>query len=245
MMEYLNTIKKYTGVNPLWLTQNSRRKVNCQARRLDSGTSISHFALKRLAITVLFFTVLLIIGCQGRPSEKPAIHLNPSMDNQPKYRPQAVGAFFLNGSGMRVPVEGTVARGQLDVTSAYVTGIDPETGDTLIKSPVPYTTENMVRGRERYNIYCAICHGQVGDGTGTIIKKGFVVPPSFHADQIRNYSDGRIFDVITKGIRNMPKYADQIPVEDRWLIVNYVRALQRSQNASLTDVPDDIRDKLK
>jgi hypothetical protein len=200
---------------------------------------------KSIVFFVIIGIILILISCQGRPSEKPAIHINPSMDNQPKYRPQAAGDFFLNGSGMRSPVEGTVARGQLDVTSAYVTGIDPNTGDTLLKSPVVYTTVGMERGRERYNIFCAICHGQVGDGTGTIIKKGFVVPPSFHTDQIRNYSDGRIFDVISKGIRNMPKYADQIPVDDRWLITNYVRALQRSQNASLTDVPDDIRDKLK
>jgi mono/diheme cytochrome c family protein len=72
-----------------------------------------------------------------------------------------------------------------------------------------------------------------------------MVPPSFHTDQIREYPDGKIYDIITNGIRNMPKYSDQIPVEDRWLIVNYVRALQRSQNASISDLPDEIKEKLK
>jgi len=167
------------------------------------------------------------------------------MDSQPKYLPQSSSEFFLNGAGMRVPVEGTVARGQLNEDTEFWQGIDSVTGEFIAKSPVIPTMENMERGRERFNIYCSICHGQTGDGTGIIIKKGYMVPPSFHTDQIREYPDGKIFDIITNGIRNMPRYADQVPVEDRWMIINYLRALQLSQNAAYTDLPDDVKEKIK
>ncbi|MDP8208532.1 MAG: cytochrome c [Candidatus Electryonea clarkiae] len=194
---------------------------------------------------LLLLIVLVLGGCQGRPSEKTPIHVNPNMDSQPKYLPQSSSEFFLNGAGMRVPVEGTVARGQLNEDTEFWQGIDSVTGEFIAKSPVIPTMENMERGRERFNIYCSICHGQTGDGTGIIIKKGYMVPPSFHTDQIREYPDGKIFDIITNGIRNMPRYADQVPVEDRWMIINYLRALQLSQNAAYTDLPDDVKEKIK
>jgi len=194
---------------------------------------------------ILILTLLIVmVGCQGSPSEKPPIHINPNMDNQPKVLPQSENQFFEDGAGMRAPVEGTVARGELNEDTRFYQGVDAN-GNFIRRSPVTVTYEGLERGRERFNIYCSICHGQVGDGTGIIIKRGYMVPPSFHTDQIRDYPDGQVFDIITNGIRNMPKYSDQIPVEDRWLIVNYLRALQRSQNASVSDLPDDIKEKLK
>jgi mono/diheme cytochrome c family protein len=206
--------------------------------------------IKNSKFIVLIFVIVIMMslifgGCQGRPSEETPIHINPNMDMQPKILPQSSSEFFENGSGMRLPVEGTIARGDLNENLVYWEGKDPYTGEFVSKSPIVPTIDNLEYGRERFNIYCSICHGQVGDGTGIIIKKGYMVPPSFHTDQIREYPDGQIFDIITNGIRNMPRYSDQIPVEDRWYIVNYLRALQRSQNASYSDLPDDIKEKIK
>ncbi|GBE30472.1 MAG TPA: cytochrome c [Bacteroidetes bacterium] len=206
-----------------------------------STSSKTHVIL----LGLLAIMVLLLAGCQGQPSEKPPIHVNPNMDSQPKYRAQSSSEFFSDGASMRLPVEGTVARGELHEDTEFWEGKYSQSGAFIIDSPLVPTMDNLERGRERFNIYCAVCHGQVGDGTGIIIKRGFILPPSFHTDQIREYPDGKIFDIITHGIRNMPKYADQIPVEDRWMIVNYLRALQLSQNARLTDLPDEVREKIE
>ena len=99
----------------------------------------------------------------------------------------------------------------------------------------------LKRGQERYNIYCAPCHDQTGSGKGIVVKKGFLPPPSMHLDRLRESPDGHFCDVISNGIRNMPSYKHQIPISDRWAIVAYVRALQRSQNAKTEDVPEELR----
>ena len=180
-------------------------------------------------------------GCyRGRPSDKPPIHLNPDMDHQPKYKSQSVSAFFDNGSTMQPPPEGTLARGWLKGDRAYYFGED-SASEASAQSPVPVTLAGLQRGQERFNIYCSVCHSRIGDGQGIIVQRGYVPPPNFHTELVRSYPDGHIFKVISNGIRNMPGYAQQIPVEDRWLIVNYLRALQRSQNASLEDVPPEMR----
>jgi mono/diheme cytochrome c family protein len=113
------------------------------------------------------------------------------------------------------------------------------------KMPVKLTSILLERGQKRYNIYCTPCHGLTGSGQGIVIKRGFLPPPSFHLDRLRDIEDGHIFDVISKGIRNMPSYSYQIPVADRWAIVGYFRALQRSQNATLKDIPEDVKKTLK
>ena len=101
------------------------------------------------------------------------------------------------------------------------------------------------RGQQRFNIYCSPCHGRTGDGRGIVVQRGLLPPPSFHDDRLRKVGDGHIFDVISNGIRNMPSYRAQIPVDDRWAIVSYFRALQRSQNASINDVPAEMRGAIK
>ena len=111
--------------------------------------------------------------------------------------------------------------------------------------PIEIDMKTMKRGQERFDIYCSPCHSRVGDGRGIIIDKGFPPPPSFHIDRIREMPDGEIFDVITNGLRNMPSYGHQVMPADRWAIIIYLRALQRSQNATLSDVPDSIRKELK
>ncbi len=199
------------------------------------------FALKFL----LMMGMTIFISCsKGRPSENPPVHLNPNMDDQPKYEAMEESRFFLDKSAMRMPVEGTVARGQLNENSAYYQGKNAN-GKLVRKMPVIISLPLLERGQKRFNIFCAPCHGRTGAGQGIVTKKGFLPPPSFHIDRLRDTEDGHIFDVISKGIRNMPSYSYQIPVADRWAIVAYIRALQRSQNAALKDIPEDVKKTLK
>ncbi len=202
---------------------------------------LSHF---RLALLLLLGVAL--VGCtRGRPSEEPPIHLNLNMDFQNKYIPQSESEFFANGMTMRLPVPGTVARGDTAFLHPdYFLGLD-DRDSTIEKIPIPVDMQLLERGQERFNIYCSPCHGQTGNGQGIVVKRGMLPPPSFHDPRLLQVNDGYIFNVITNGIRNMPSYRHQIPVQDRWAIVSYLRALQRSQNASIEDVPEDMRQKLK
>ena len=189
--------------------------------------------------------LILMIGCyRGSPSEDPPIHLNPNMDNQPKYKAQAESEFFEDGATMRMPVAGTVAWGDLRADQSYYLGKNAD-GSPVIKIPVEITFDLLKRGQERYDIYCAPCHGRTGAGQGIVIKKGFLPPPSFHLDRLREAPDGHLYDVITNGIRNMPPYKHQVQVHDRWAIVAYIRALQRSQNARISDIPEEMINQLK
>jgi mono/diheme cytochrome c family protein len=199
-----------------------------------------------LKLIVSFIVIVLFLsGCfRGRPSEDPPIHINPNMDDQPKYKAQSESQYFENGSSMRMPVAGTVARGEEYEDTRYYFGKDAK-GNPIAENPVPITIQLLKRGQNRFNIYCAPCHGQTGDGQGIVVKRGYLPPPNFHQDLVRNYPDGHIFDVITNGIRNMPSYKHMIPVADRWAIVSYVRALQRSENATLSDIPEEIRNEIK
>jgi len=202
--------------------------------------------MKRFIELFIVLTLTIVLaGCyRGRPSENPPVHLNPNMDDQPRYNAQASSQFFEDSSAMRRPVEGTVARGELREDIIYYNGKNPD-GSLVKKNPRPLTLELLNRGRQRFNIYCSPCHDLTGSGQGIVVKKGFLPPPTFHQQRLREVEDGHIFDVISNGLRNMPTYRHQIPVADRWAIVAYVRALQRSQNAQATDVPDDMRDKVK
>jgi len=190
-------------------------------------------------------SALTLLACQqGKPSELPPIHINPNMDLQPKYKPFRESFFFEDHSAMRMPVAGTVAIGSLKEDPRYFTGRETD-GKLLKKSPIPVTLELMKRGQERFNIYCSPCHSRVGDGNGMVVQRGMLRPPSFHDPRLVAIEDGHFFDVMSNGIRNMPSYRHQIPVADRWAIVAYVRALQRSQHASLNDVPEAVREPLK
>ncbi len=199
-------------------------------------------------LMVTFLTLVLIItvtsGCfRGRTSEKEPIHLVPNMDKQEKYRPQAVSNFFEDGATMRIPPEGTVARGELREDTEYYFG-KTEKGKYVKTLPKQLVLDiNLLqRGQERFNIYCSPCHGRVGDGKGIVPARGMLPPPTYHSDSLRQYPVGRVFDVITNGIRNMPPYRFQVPVRDRWAIAAYFKALQRSQNASFDDIPEDKKE---
>lgn len=181
---------------------------------------------RREVCAILAGLALLAAGCRGWTSSKPPIHLNPNMDRQPKYRPQAESAFFYDGATMRAPVPGTVARGELREDPAFFEGKDA-TGKELLRSPVATTEALLARGAERYRISCQPCHDPQGDGKGILFQRASVPTASFHSEKLRAASDGRLFDVITNGQGLMPSYRWPIAPADRWAIVAHVRELQR------------------
>ena len=165
------------------------------------------------------------------------------MDDQPRYEPLEASRFFADGQSSRPRVEGTVARGELQENAALYTG---KSGDKVVdRMPVALTPEVLARGRERFDIFCSPCHDRVGAGSGMIVRRGYRQPPSFHIDRLRVAPDGHFFDVVTNGWGAMPSYATEVPVEDRWAIVAYIRALQRSQHATIADVPPAERGRLE
>lgn len=186
--------------------------------------------LRRSVSVALALAALVVLGgcARGCPSSRPPIHLNPSMDDQPKVRPQTASAFFRNGASMREPVPGTVALGGLREDAAFFTGRGAD-GELVAAVPVPVDETLLGRGRERYEIYCQPCHDARGDGRGILFQRGNVPTASFHQDRIRQYSDGEMFDVITNGRGLMAGYGWPISPADRWAIVAYVRELERQR----------------
>jgi hypothetical protein len=158
------------------------------------------------------------------------------MHVQPRQNPLSRSDFFADQRSARPPVEGTVARGQLHEDSYFYTGkIGGNPGDMM---PFTVNREVLERGRERFNIFCAPCHSRLGDGKGVIPARGFSrQPPSFHIVRLQKAPLGYFFDVMTEGFGIMPDYASQIPPQDRWDIVAYIRALQLSQSGTSADVP--------
>jgi mono/diheme cytochrome c family protein len=195
-------------------------------------------ALGRIAIgTVALTSAVALGGCaRGCTSSRPPIHLNPSMDDQPKVRPQSASRFFYDGASMREPVPGTVPVGGLEEDGAFFTGKGPD-GQFVATIPVPVDEALVARGRERYRIYCEPCHDARGDGRGILFQRGNVPTASFHQEKILKYPDGQIFDVITNGQGLMAGYRWPIPPADRWAIIAYVRQLQRERLARAAAAP--------
>ncbi len=186
---------------------------------------------------------LALAACRGDPADQPPMHLIMDMRNQAKYRPEGESAFFADKRAMRAPVEGTIAQGQLFEDQAFYKGRTEQ--GFLLKSPQEVSESSLRRGQERFNIYCSPCHDRTGTGRGLTVQRGFPPPVDLNGERVRNFADGEIFNVITRGVRNMPSYAAQIPEEDRWKIVAWVRVLQRSQHGSLADVPPEQREQIE
>jgi hypothetical protein len=165
------------------------------------------------------------------------------MHDQPKYESLEASTFFPDGRASRPLVPGTVARGQLrEDTHLYEGKVSGKPAETF---PFPIDLKTLERGQQRYNIYCSPCHDRVGNGNGMVVRRGFRPPPSYHIERLRQAPPGYFYDVITNGFGAMQDYAAQIPVRDRWAIVAYVRALQLSQNATLSDVPETEQQNLR
>lgn len=165
------------------------------------------------------------------------------MQDQPKYKYQRPSDFFADGRSDRPEVEGTIARGALTEDAAFYTGKDAADKD-IDAFPVAVDKAFIERGQVKYDIYCAPCHGRIGNGLGMIVRRGFKQPPSYHIDRLREAPVGHFYDVITNGYGAMLNYAQQIQVRDRWAIVAYIRALQYSQNANVNDLPQEAKAKL-
>jgi mono/diheme cytochrome c family protein len=144
-----------------------------------------------------------------------------------------------------------------DPLNALAFVLDPGAADYIDVCPIPIDKAALERGRERFNIYCAVCHDALGTGNGKIVERGYLQPPNYHLDYARGFERrgqklllreapiGYFFDVITRGYGGMPDYASQIPPEDRWKIAAYVRVLQRSQWMPLKDLPRQERDNIQ
>jgi mono/diheme cytochrome c family protein len=157
------------------------------------------------------------------------------MHDQPRYQPYRRSEFFLDQRQVRPLPEGTVARGHLDADDHLYRGLVD--GAPATTFPMPVTSEVLARGRERFNIYCSPCHDRTGSGEGMIVQRGYPQPTSFHEDRLRQAPPGYFYNAILNGFGVMPSYAMQVPVDDRWAIIAYIRALQFSQNAGVADVP--------
>jgi mono/diheme cytochrome c family protein len=166
------------------------------------------------------------------------------MRDQPRYEPYEPSNFFSNDMSSRPLVAGTVARGELNEDEVFQTGREAD-GKFVAAVPLPLDRKLLLRGQERFNIYCSPCHSRTGTGDGMIVQRGFRRPPSFHIERLREEPSGHFFDVMTKGFGAMPSYAVQIEPSDRWAIVAYIRALQLSQHATMQDVPQDEQERLE
>jgi len=164
------------------------------------------------------------------------------MHDQPKYVPLRGSDFHADRRSARPMVDGTVARGFLRDDDLLETG--KVNGQDSAEFPFPITARVLARGRERYDIFCAPCHDRTGRGNGMIVQRGYRQPPSLHIDRLRQAPVGHYFDVITNGFGAMADYRAQVPVRDRWAITAYVRALQLSGQATLTEVPPEERERL-
>jgi mono/diheme cytochrome c family protein len=168
-----------------------------------------------------------------------------NMHNQHKVEPFEQSEFFADQQGTRPIPEGTVARGGFGEKIAPYTGLTVSVLPGGGTQAPPMTPALVRRGQERYNIFCSPCHGRLGDGRGMIVRRGYKQPTSFHDARLRGVDADYFVTVITQGFGVMPSYAPQVPLEDRWAIAAYVRALQYSQNARLADLPDDVRGRVE
>jgi mono/diheme cytochrome c family protein len=192
-------------------------------------------ACRRRVLRALAFTSLVTLaGCaRGCTSGRPPIHINPSMDDQPKVLSQTASTFFFDGSSMRQPVPGTVAIDGLKEDTAFFQGKGAD-GQFVATNPVTVDEAVLERGRQRYVIYCQPCHDARGDGKGILFQRGNVPTASFHDEKILKYPDGQLFDIMTNGMGLMPAYRWPIPPSDRWAIIAYIRDLERKRLASTT-----------
>ena len=188
------------------------------------------FGRDRIAALVAGTSLLLTVSCRV------------DMHVQPRYSPYDPSTFFEDGRSERPPVPGTIAREHLRTNELLYTGRIG--GQLTSQFPFPITAQDVERGRERFNIFCAPCHDQTGSGHGMVVERGFPAPPSYHMDRLRQAPPGHFFEVITKGQGTMSSYASRVGVEDRWRIAAYIRALQLSQHATVAELPQQDRDKL-
>ena len=194
-----------------------------------------------LAFLLACALVMAIAGRRGNISRQPPLEIFSDMDRQPKVRPQKPGVLFADGKESRLPVEGTVARGEHFLDTPANRGTLPGSTNYVTVSPLPITTQTMARGQQRYQINCSPCHGLLADGNGITKQFGMAVVQNLHDPRVVAMTDGEIFNVITHGVRLMGPYEAQVSPEDRWAIIGYLRALQLSQLGDAAELPEAQR----
>jgi hypothetical protein len=164
-------------------------------------------------------------------------YLKQDMANQPKNRPLSPSDFFADGRSERPILENTVAHGAIADDELFVS---KDSNNFPLKVDLPL----LKRGEERYRVFCSPCHGLQGDGNGLVAMRGMKHPPTYHQDRLRQAPNGYFYDNITNGFGAMYGYSAQIPPADRWAIIAYVRALQLSRNATVSDLPAELQQRL-
>jgi mono/diheme cytochrome c family protein len=197
----------------------------------------------KLQFAALVAAAVVLTGCAGTTSRQEPISLIPDMDFQERYDPQTDRPFFSDRRASRVPPQGTVARGMEKADEGFYTGA--VNGQYVGRNPLPVTEDLLHTGQRRFNTYCSPCHDQTGKGRGMVAQRAVWIPTNLQEPRVKQFNDGEIFQVISLGRRTMPPYRFQITEADRWAIVAYVRALQRTTEATIEDVPPDQRANLK
>jgi mono/diheme cytochrome c family protein len=193
--------------------------------------------LALMSLMSLMSLTLCLTGCvRGCTSSRPPIHLNPNMDQQPKYQAQEASDFFYDGATMRLPIPGTVALDDAIEETAVETGKDAA-GAFVPASPIPVDEALLARGAERYTIYCAPCHTDNGNGQGILFQRGKVPTADLAGEKVLPMPDGQIFDVITNGFGLMQGYRWPVSAHDRWAIVAHVKTLQAQRAGSSAASP--------
>lgn len=183
--------------------------------------------------------LFLLAACDVRvPKETPELSLHRMID-EPRVRAYEPSGAFDDGSGMRLPPEGTVPAAD-DVDLARKTGM--RDGAWLADIPLPITTALLARGRERFDIVCATCHGVLGNGESVVAEKmAFKRPPSLHEPRTKAYAPGRLYGIVRNGYGVMPAYGATLPEDDRWAVVAYLRALWLARGAKVDALPPDVK----
>ena len=195
-----------------------------------------------LAIVVI---ILSLAGVRGMTSRRPPIVLFGDMDNQSKYKSQAESPFFSDGRTMRPLPPGTIQWGRAAAAPSSEYLADDPAAYQLKKMPAKMDRVLLQHGQQVYNTYCAVCHGGAGLGNGVTTQYNMSPPANYHIDRLRQETDGYFYKVITEGKGLMGGYGPSIRPADRWAVVAYVRALQRSENATINDVPEQNRRELE
>jgi hypothetical protein len=215
-----------------------------------------------LTFILVSICVVGLAGFRGGKMSQPPLEIFPDMDHQPKYQPQHPSGFFADGRAARKPVSGTVPQGYTLANSYYQTGADNTSATSGFANvpdyyntghmgevygdgiPLEVTEKLLLRGQERFNINCAICHDRAGTGAGVVKSYGLATIASLQDERIRTSPDGYLFSVITNGKNTMGAYGPNISVEDRWAIIAYLRALQKSQGVKLADLPPAMQQEI-
>lgn len=202
-----------------------------------------------LPLTGAAFISIVLCGCRGQKSTEPPILPIQNMVEQTSYGPQSKNDFFKDGQANRPPVPGTVAQGEEKTNKPLYYGQETDSSNQnpiwVKKIPIKLNIQVLERGQREFNVFCAPCHGKTGDSDGLVtLRAGGAIRPSNLHDQDRmKLPVGKVYDAVRNGVNNwnMPGFAAQMSVEDRWAVVAYVKALQISRTAKIENVPEDVK----